>query len=155
MPQYENSIVIQRPIEEVFSYFTAIDVSPMWHNKDLDVRRVEDAPVHVGSKLSITAKVMGQETKSVAEVTVWDPPNAVRVEKPDKNVPLAFDFRFTPEGAGTLVTAVTEVDASGMVKLFLPAIAQALQRQGQQGMQEIKALLERETLDETSEAESP
>jgi uncharacterized membrane protein len=140
--QYENIVVIERPVDDVFAYVMAIDTAPLWHSDMFDVRQASRDPLQVGSSLFMTATVLGHRVESTAEVTVWDAPHAARVETLDGKVPISLQFTFSSQGQGTLVKIVTEVTASGLLQMMLPMVAQTLHRQAQDGLEAAKKSLE-------------
>ncbi len=49
MFRLEHSVVINRPIEQVFEYVTNIENAPKWKSRLLEVTRTSEGPVGVGT----------------------------------------------------------------------------------------------------------
>src|SRR5260370_21705596 len=65
------SIIIERPIEEVFAFLTDARNNPLWQaNADLKATRQEpEEPVGVGTRITETWQFMGRKTEATREVT--------------------------------------------------------------------------------------
>jgi uncharacterized membrane protein len=56
MVQFENSITIDRPVDEVFAYVADVANDPAWHTDVVEGRKVSDGPIGIGSRLQIRIK---------------------------------------------------------------------------------------------------
>ena len=65
--------VIDRPIEDVFAFFSNFENSPLW-GRTIKTVKDSDGPVAVGTVFREEAKLMGRQVKHQSEVTEFDPP---------------------------------------------------------------------------------
>ena len=65
--------VIDRPIEDVFAFFSNFENSPLW-GRTITTVKDSDGPVSVGTVFREEAKIMGRQVKHQSEVTEFDPP---------------------------------------------------------------------------------
>src|SRR5438876_4054864 len=78
--RYENSVTINRPVEDVFSYMANVENSPTWQNPVLEARQTSSGPMGVGATYVVRAKLLGRQFQSTAEVTAWNPPHSWTVK---------------------------------------------------------------------------
>jgi uncharacterized protein YndB with AHSA1/START domain len=67
MFKLERSVIIRRPLEEVFAYVGDQMKAPEWQSGLTEVRRTTEGPVGVGTKHSLVRKMMGRETRATNE----------------------------------------------------------------------------------------
>jgi carbon monoxide dehydrogenase subunit G len=140
--RYENSVAINRPVEDVFAYMTCIENSPTWQNAVLEARQTSSGPLGVGTTYVGEGKVLGRQFESTAAVTAWNPPHSYAIKTTSGPLRLAIQITLAARGQGTWVDAVSEVEASGFFKVAGPMLEQVLKRQAQQDLETLKAILE-------------
>ena len=72
MANIEVSIVIDRPLDEVFAYLADEENNVNWRSGMVDVRRTSEGPVGVGTTYRIVNHVMGRRIEGEAEVTQFE-----------------------------------------------------------------------------------
>ena len=78
MPHIEDSVVIERPIEEVWGYLTDWFNAPRVSGSGIiGLRQTSPGPLGVGSTLQGRRVILGFETRNDFVVTEWDPPFAL------------------------------------------------------------------------------
>lgn len=78
MPAVQRSVVIDAPIDAVFSAATDPNRGPEWNPNILQVEPVP-LPVHPGTEWQQTAMAMGRQLRMVCRVTEFDPPRLGRL----------------------------------------------------------------------------
>ena len=58
--RYQNSVTIDRPVEDVFAYMTTVENSPTWQNPVLEAWQTSSGPLGVGATLVVKARVLGR-----------------------------------------------------------------------------------------------
>ncbi len=71
----EESLEINRPLEEVFSYVADPENLPEWSNLVLEVRKETEGPLQEGARFTTVAKFLGRRFETPFEVTAHEPPN--------------------------------------------------------------------------------
>jgi carbon monoxide dehydrogenase subunit G len=86
MPSVEESIVIDRPVEDVFAFVTTPENDRLWSSTAVERVREGDEPIRVGSRIRAVDKFLGRTVESTLHVTEHDPSrrSAVRIEGPFK-----------------------------------------------------------------------
>jgi uncharacterized protein YndB with AHSA1/START domain len=72
MIKIEHSMLINRPIEEVFAFATDIDKLPQWNTLIVEAKKTTDGPMDVGTKIEIVNRLLGRQMKNTYEVTQFE-----------------------------------------------------------------------------------
>lgn len=73
----ENTVTINRPIEEVFEYASTPENDPTWVPASISNQRTLPGPMRVGMTTQETVKLFGRTSQDTWEVTEYDPPTVV------------------------------------------------------------------------------
>ena len=73
----ENTLTINRPIEEVFEYVSNPENDPTWVSASLRHERISAGPMRVGMTTEEDVKFLGQKATYTWEVTEYDPPTVI------------------------------------------------------------------------------
>jgi uncharacterized protein YndB with AHSA1/START domain len=140
-----TSIVIQRPLEEVFAFVTDARNNRQWQARSGLQRsqQLPDSPVGVGTRIIEVWTFMGIESQSTAEVTEYEPDrtytrHAISGSSPIKEGTLTFE----PVAGGTRLTAIIHVQAGGLFAIAEPLLTSNVKRGFDQIFATLKALLE-------------
>ena len=73
----ENTITIERPIEEVFEYVSTPENDPRWLSVSIRTQRTLPGPMRVGMTTEEDVKIFGQRSRDTWEVTQYEPPTVI------------------------------------------------------------------------------
>lgn len=73
MIEVEDSIVIARPIGEVFTFVADQTNAPRWQDGLLEVRRITDGPPGVGTRHVAVRRFMGRKLELTNEYVHYEP----------------------------------------------------------------------------------
>jgi uncharacterized protein YndB with AHSA1/START domain len=141
MPSVQRSIVIARPVDEVFDYFADPTTGTEWRSSLAEVSA--EGPVAVGTVFR--QRVSGPGGRTVPadiRMTTYEPGRTVAFVgvagplRPD----VAYDFE--PVEGGTKVTFSISAPLSGAKKLFLGPIVQKSMEAELAGLDTAKRILE-------------
>lgn len=141
MASFEIPVEIDRPVEEVFQYFTDVARIPEWNSMVLEVTPSAH-PIHVGSTAKLRMRLLGRTIEATQEVLEYEPNRRVVVRTP---APLAVTdtWVFEPLGVGrTRLTYSSVGDVSGFFKLADPIVARVAKKQLTAQLETLKELLE-------------
>src|SRR5215470_14468986 len=74
MIHIEESIVINRPIEEVFAFTSETKNLPLWQTDVVEARHTPEGPVQLGSKMTLMRAFMGRKMEGTADIVEYAPP---------------------------------------------------------------------------------
>ena len=141
MIKVEKSIVINKPVEEVFRYLVSEGNGTKWQNGVVEV--IDEGPRNnVGSRYTEVRKFMGQEMRSTVELTEFVQ-NARYAGKVIKG-PVPYEFNITLEGVdgGTRMTTCVDGEPKGFFKLAESMVASQLEKSLMEDGQKLKEILE-------------
>jgi hypothetical protein len=144
MPGFEGTAVVERPIEEVFDFLAAGTNDPKFSPRVLEIAKLTDGPVGVGTVFKSTVKDAGMKTDREFEITEFARPTRLRWTERSKNqitVP-AGGYDLAPDGAGTRVTIRNEFEGHGFGKVILPLALRSARKGADQFAQSIKTAVE-------------
>jgi uncharacterized protein YndB with AHSA1/START domain len=120
----ENTITIERPIEEVFEYVAAPENDPTWVSASLRHRRTAPGPVHVGTTTEEDVKFLGRTESYTWEVTHYEPPTDIAYRATSGPLPgTAIRLRLEPVEGGTKFTHAVDLEPRGVYyKAMAPLI---------------------------------
>ncbi len=139
----EHTVVIERPIEEVFAFATDPNNDTLWQSTTLETEQTSEGPVGVGTTFRDTSKFLGRRIESTYEVTENEPPHRQCVRITSGPIPGSGCYLFEPADDGsTRFTQNFEADVGGFFRLAEPLVGRAIRRQMEADMATLKDLLE-------------
>ncbi len=81
MIKVEDSIVIKRPVEEVFAFVADQRNAPQWQQGLLEVRRITDGPPGIGTRHTVVRKFMGRRLETDQRVCGVEPNREDRLHR--------------------------------------------------------------------------
>jgi len=142
MVKNEISIMIHRPIDEVFTYVSNIENGPQWQTGLFEVRSLTPGPLGVGSKFAAVRKFLGQKIEGVVEIIVYEPNSKMVIKSLPGTMPFEESYLFNSTTEGTRLFDVLELHPSGLLSLAEPMIAGSLKREMEAALGDLKDLLE-------------
>jgi len=143
MPAATHTVTVDRPVEQVFAFFTDHGNDPQWRPlvKEIDPVGV---PAAVGSVIHQVVKgPAGRGIPSDIEVTAYDPSEHYAFKVVKGPVRPVGEFRFVPEGNGTRVSLSLHAELSGVKKVLLSRPVQHSMDGEVSALDRAKDLLER------------
>jgi uncharacterized protein YndB with AHSA1/START domain len=142
MARAEASVVINRPLEEVFAFASNPENDTQWESGILELERTSEGPIGAGTTFRGAIEFMGRRIDFNLDVTRYEP-NQLAEFKIDAG-PLQLDERLTcePVEGGTRVTVVYEGEPGGFFKVAEPIVVRMFQRQTQGNLAKLKDILE-------------
>jgi carbon monoxide dehydrogenase subunit G len=137
-----SSIVINRPIEDVFAVLTNVENTGKWFPGDVKEWWTSPPPHGVGSTRRARVMMGLMTTENDAVATVYEPPNRAVMKGTSKNAPFEADLRFAAVEGGTRVDATIEMFLRGPAKLFGPMFIRWYDKNWNQGMFNLKRMME-------------
>jgi len=142
MPHLEESIVINRPPEEVWAFMTEMFNAPRMRPGFLGWRRTSPGPLEVGSTMQGRMVILGMEARLNARFVEWDPPRGWVVTITGR--PFRSTDRVTLEGIGnaTRIVRSSEFEVQPAFKLLSWIAIPLAMRQNRAVFENAKRLLE-------------
>jgi uncharacterized membrane protein len=142
----ENSIVINRPIDEVFDVATCLRRCVVWRSALLASTKTSGGPVGVGTTFEQEVRGLGRSFRNTAVITAYEPPRLFAYKRSSGPTDYEARFTFEPEGAGTRFNVSVEGEApSGWLRVLPKSLLrQWTQNTISQEMDTLKMMMENE-----------
>lgn len=139
----EASVVVKRPIEEVWAFLADLFHVPRYGVRALGLRQTSPGAIRVGSTIQARMMLLGLEWRIDAVITEWDPPHAMAFSARVWGT-RSVNFRQTLEASadGTRVVRVVEVEPRPALKPLWSIYFPLFWRRQDAVAQKIKHLLE-------------
>ena len=141
MIQVEKSVVINKPVAEVFAFVTDSGNTTQWQG-GVEAVIPDGAPNVVGSKYTEVRKFMGQEMRSVLEITAFEPDSKWAAKVVKGPVPYEVTATFEPVGEGSKMTTRVEGEPKGFFKMAEGMLAGQLEKSLEEDGNRLKRILE-------------
>ena len=141
MKPAEQTIVIDRPVGEVFAFVTDQRNTPKWQAGLVEVRRLTDGPTGIGTRHVFVRNFLGRRMEGTNEYVAYQPDKLVTF-RTISGPPLEASYMFEPAGTGTRITSRVQLQGSGLFGLIEPVVAAGLRREMKAAFPALKALME-------------
>jgi len=145
MIKIEHSIVINRPIEEVFAVVTNLENNPKWGSGLLEAVKTSDGPIGVGTTWRLVRKVLGQRLEAESEVIEYEL-NRNYVQRSKSPFPVEVRQTYEAVEGGTRISITLEAEPGGFFKLAEPLLKSTAKRDIDAEFSNLKDLMEAHAL---------
>jgi len=142
MVRVEASVVINRPVDEVFTFVTNPENHPQWRSGFLESKQTSEGPMGVGTTEQGVAQQLGRRMEMTAEVTEYEPNKRVKHKVAAGPMSGEQSQTFEPVEGGTRFTLVLEGETGGFFSLAEPIVVRILQRDLEADVANLKDILE-------------
>jgi len=143
MAKTETTILIHRPITQVFAFVANPENLPRWASRTYDITKTSEAALGVGTTFMGVGRFLGQRIESHQEVIEYEP--NWKYATRSNSGPLTFVLRYSFEpvaGDDTQITFIAEVQPGLFLKVAEAIFISAVKRLYQNDLSCLKELLE-------------
>jgi carbon monoxide dehydrogenase subunit G len=137
-----SSIVINRPIEDVFAVLTNVENTGRWFPGNVQEWWTSSPPHGLGSTRHARVKMGLMTSENDAVATVYEPPNRAVMKGTSKNAPFEADLRFTAVDGGTRVETEIGFFMTGAARLVEGMFIRWYGKSWDQGMVNLQRMME-------------
>lgn len=142
MVKKEKSVIINRPIEDVFAYVSNLQNQPAWQSGLFEVRQINQGALGVGSQYAMVRKSLWLKFESNVEFVEYVPNRKFVLKSLSGSVPYEDTYLFEPVAGGTRLTNVIEMQPSGWMGLMEAMISGNVEREMASSFGHLKDLLD-------------
>lgn len=142
MTRFETSVLIERPLEDVFGYVSDPLNFPRWNSAVQDVRASAAGEGAVPSTYVMERTLPTGRAMNELEVIARDEPTEFAILTTSGPTPFVYRYRFSAENGGTAVHLEAEVDLQGPATLLGQLAGRAVKRGVDDNFATLKAILE-------------
>ena len=140
--RFEATVVIDRPIEEVFNFVSDARNRPRWDESVESEELTSPEPIGIGTTVRTRLRSMGREYLLTWEIVEHDPPIRQTIQSTSGPFATTLAYRLSPQGDGTLVEFSVTGRPGGTLRMLQPLLARNTQRNLDRGFPRLKRLLE-------------
>ncbi len=146
MDAIKNSVVINRPIAEVFDIATCQQRCVVWQSGMVTARKLTEGPVGVGTEYEQSSQMLGFQATNHPVITVWEPPHRFAYHSEGNRSTIDVEMSFEEVDGGTRMTVSTHMpEARDMMTRFTePLVRQMMNRMMRNDLDNLKELMENE-----------
>ncbi len=141
MASFENTVMIRRPIEQVFGFLADFENIPRWNYAIVETRKVSQGPVGVGTIYQQVRSVPSRSEEHF-EVTAHNPPRHLEIQGQLGPFPSRLSYALDAVPAGTRVTNSVKLDLRGPSRVLGPVAVPRVRDAVAANLRELKELLE-------------
>lgn len=147
MAIHEKSVLIERPLDEVFAYMDDVSREREWQPQLLEAEQTPPGPATVGTRRRYVSDFLGRRVTNTYVVRLYEPGRRVVLEStPDSVVRARTDIRWEAVAAGTRVTMALEGTPTGVLRFVPKAMLEAtFEKELAATLARLKATLEAST----------
>lgn len=118
MADFQSSIIIHKPVKEVFDYAWNLDNIPNIMPNVVRLEKVSAGPIGKGTKLLETRNIRGREAKAEIEVTEYIPYKTYTTKSVAGGITIMYTYSFDEIEEGTQVQFEASVHIKGIFSFF-------------------------------------
>ena len=140
MVKAEHTIVVERPVAEVFAYLTDVSKLPEWQSGVVEAKA--EGATEEGATFREVRKFLGKRMESTIEVTEYERDRLFTITVRRGPVPFEVRHVFEEADGGTRLTVSGSGEPGGFFKLAEPIVGRAAERTFQNDFGNLKDILE-------------
>ena len=143
MAGFKRSVVIGRPVEEVFDFATNLANAPLLMPNVTKTELLTEGGLKPGAKFRETRLMNGKERSAVIEIVEHQRPLVHAASAAMMGMRATYRFRFTSEGAATRVELEADVQGNFLWWLFLGMMSRTMEKEDGDYLNRLKDAMER------------
>ena len=142
MATFENTVMIRRPIEDVFAFLSDFENVPKWNYAIVETRKVSEGAVGVGTIYHQVRSVPSRSEERF-EVTAYNPPRHLEIRGQLGPFPSCLSYALDAIAEGTRVTNSVELELRGPGRLLGRVAVPRVRGAVAANLRKLKELLDR------------
>jgi Polyketide cyclase / dehydrase and lipid transport len=142
MSKIERSIVIDRPVNEVWEFVQDTTKDAMWQTTLVESQLLTEGPRRVGTQVQEVRRFLGVRIPMTLELTEFEPERKSSLKAVTGGIPLSGSYLLEPLDDGTKLTVTGQLEAHRLFKLAEPVFARMTIRELEASLGHLKDLLE-------------
>jgi uncharacterized protein YndB with AHSA1/START domain len=140
--KFEFTVVINRPVEDVFEFLSRAENMPRWAENVIEAVQTSEGRVDVGTTCHVVTKGMGMQVKQDFVVTECQQNRLYAAKSTSGPVQVENRYILEADNGGTKLYAYSSADLGGFMGLAGPLLNRKLKKQFETDHTNLKRLLE-------------
>ena len=142
MARFEQSVTIDRPIEEVFAFVADPDKEMKWRSSLEEITMTSEGPIGVGTTYRKVERFLGRKVERTSEITEFELNKKCSFKSTSGPIAMDSTITFEARADGTRVSMVANAELGGFFRIAEPMVVRMARRQMETEMANLKDLLE-------------
>ena len=142
MIRIETSVVINRPIDDVFEFVSDVENNPLWQASVVEGKQTSPGSLGVGTTIMTTSRYFGLRLTTDWEVVEYEPHKKYVARSGSGRGQAKGAWSFEPVAEGTRIALEAEMGLSGLLRIIEPILKIIGQRETEDEFDTLKELLE-------------
>jgi uncharacterized membrane protein len=142
MAHVEMSVVVNRPIEEVFAKATDFNNQAHWTSGLIEAVLTSPGALRAGATYRYTSTMIGQRMDTQGTVITYDAPRDYAWRATSGPFPMSGGIKCETVEGGTRVTLYVDAEPGGFFKLAEPLLMSSTKKQFEGDLQKMKTWME-------------
>ena len=142
MPRLSTSFVVNRPVEDVFTYLASFENRLEYEQGLVEAEQTSDGPFGLGTTGRDMRRAMGKSMESTARISAYEPNKTFTFESTSGPMEFKGTWSFEPAESTTKVSFDMEGRMNGIMRLLEPILAGKLRKEMDGNIVRIKNNLE-------------
>jgi uncharacterized membrane protein len=142
MSTIERSIVIERPVQDVWDFVQDTSKDALWQTTLVQSQVLTEGPRRVGTQVQEVRRFLGVQIPMTLELTEFEPERRSSLKAVAGGIPLSGNYMLEPLDGGTKLTVTGQLEAHRLFKLAEPVFARMTSRELEASLGHLKHLLE-------------
>jgi uncharacterized protein YndB with AHSA1/START domain len=142
MVKIEQSVVINRPVEDVFAFMSNPKNDPQWQSDTTETEITSQGPIGVGTTYRDVTEFLGRRIESIYEFTEYEANRKLSLKTTSGPIPIEATITWESVEDGTEVNFSASGEVGGFFKLAEPLVGRMTQRTWATNYANLKDLLE-------------
>jgi uncharacterized protein YndB with AHSA1/START domain len=116
----EQSIVINRPPEQVFALLASFGDRASWNTEVLEEAQSPPGAIHIGTRITQVYKIFGGRVRLTTQIVELEPNRKLTLRSTPETLPsVSWTYLLEPISSGTRMSFVVHIDLRGAIVLSL------------------------------------
>ena len=142
MVRFNTEVVINRPVEDVFSFVAQGENGPLWNSAVRQMMKTSEGPVGIGTEYWMSRQLPRGPVENTLQVVEYEPNKRYSIQITSAPTPFRYRYEFGPRGSGTRLSLSAEGALGGVADLLSPIASIAVKRGVEANFQTLKNFLE-------------
>lgn len=142
MSKIERTIVIERPVNEVWEFVQDTNKDALWQTTLVESQQLTEGPKRVGTQVQEVRRFLGVQIPMTLELTEFEPERRSSLKAVAGGIPLSGSYLLEPLDGGTKLTVTGRLEANRLFQLAEPVFARMTSRELEASLGHLKDLLE-------------
>jgi hypothetical protein len=142
MGTFQNTVMIARPVQEVFAFLADFENIPAWNYAIEQITKTSPGPAGAGATYR-QARTLPRRSQEDFEVTVFEPPSRLAIEGQFGPFHATTSYLLEPAAGGTRLINTVELEpSSAVLRLISPLAVPKVKEAVARNLNSLKRLLE-------------